>query len=167
VQLAALRPLIQRLNVFQPMFKPITAQIYFVLRDRVEHKRIVRIGRMAKRKGCSGTLFHFEFVVQTVFTFDSYTKRYALWSDVKEFSCSRLCVRGAAMPSAVHSEERLKYKKNSRRADSRAAAECIEETLTSLTALPNNSLIDCSLPVAWGGSSQAERLLSESARLVA
>jgi hypothetical protein len=36
VQLAALRPLIQRLNVFQPMFKPVTAQIDFVLRDRVE-----------------------------------------------------------------------------------------------------------------------------------
>ena len=47
MQLAALRPLIQRLNVFQLMFKPITAQIDFVFRDRIEHKRIVRIGRMA------------------------------------------------------------------------------------------------------------------------
>ena len=118
MQLAALRPLIQRLNVFQPMFKPVTAQIDFVLRDRVEHEGIVRIGRMAKRKGCSGTLFHFEFVVQTVFTFGSYTKRYALWSDLKEFSCSRLCVRGAAMPLALHSEA-TKVQKNSRRADSR------------------------------------------------
>ena len=38
MQLAALRPLIQCLNVLQPMFKPITAQIDFVLRDRVEHE---------------------------------------------------------------------------------------------------------------------------------
>jgi hypothetical protein len=47
VQLAALRPLIQRLNVFELMFKPITPQIDFVFRDRVEHECIVRIGRMA------------------------------------------------------------------------------------------------------------------------
>jgi hypothetical protein len=47
VQLAAPRPFIQRLNVFQSMVKPITAQIDFVVRDRVEHERIVRIGRMA------------------------------------------------------------------------------------------------------------------------
>jgi hypothetical protein len=47
VQLAAPRPLIQRLNVFQPMFKLITAQIDFVLRYRIEHEGIVRIGRMA------------------------------------------------------------------------------------------------------------------------
>ena len=71
-----------------------------------------------------------------------------------------------AMRSALRKAKRLAYKKTAA-ARVRAAAECIEETLTSLTALPNNSLIDCSLPVAWGGSSQAERLLSESARLVA
>ena len=47
MQLTALRPLIQRLNIFQPMLKPITAQIDFVFRDRIEHERIVRIGRMA------------------------------------------------------------------------------------------------------------------------
>ncbi|PYL22311.1 MAG: hypothetical protein DMF44_11350 [Verrucomicrobia bacterium] len=57
-------------------------------------------------------------MVQIVFTFGSYTKRYALWSDLKEFSCSRLCVRGAAMPLALHSEA-TKVQKNSRRADSR------------------------------------------------
>jgi hypothetical protein len=74
VQLAALRPLIQRLNVFQPMFKPITAQIDFVLRDRVEHERIVWVGRMPKCKGFSGILCHLEFVIQTVFAFGSYTK---------------------------------------------------------------------------------------------
>jgi hypothetical protein len=34
VELATPHPLIQRLNVFQPMFKPITAQIDFVLCDR-------------------------------------------------------------------------------------------------------------------------------------
>jgi len=37
------------------------------------------------------------------------------------------------MPSALHSEERVKYKKTAA-ARIRAAAECIEETLTSLTA---------------------------------
>jgi len=49
------------------------------------------------------------------------------------------------------------YSKKTAAARVRAAAECIQETLTSLTALLNNSLIDCSLLVAPGGSSQAER----------
>jgi hypothetical protein len=47
VQFAALRPLIQGLNVFQLMFKPVTAQIDFVLCDRVKHEGIVGVGRMA------------------------------------------------------------------------------------------------------------------------
>jgi hypothetical protein len=58
MQLAAPRPLIERLNVFQPMFKPITAQIDFVLCDRVEHERIVRIGRMTQRKNVGALLAH-------------------------------------------------------------------------------------------------------------
>ena len=49
----------------------------------------------------------------------------------------------------------------------RAAAECIQKALTSLTALLNNSLIDSLQLAALGGSSQAERLLFEFARLVA
>jgi hypothetical protein len=48
-----------------------------------------------------------------------------------------------------------------------AAAECIQKALTSLTALLNNSLIDSLQLAALGGSSQAERLLFEFARLVA
>jgi hypothetical protein len=36
---------------------------------------------------------------------------------------------------------------------------CIQEALTSLTALLDNSLIDSPQPVAWVGSSQAQRLL--------
>src|SRR5262245_35763328 len=49
----------------------------------------------------------------------------------------------------------------------RAAAGCIQEALTSLTAHLNNSLIDSLQLAASGGSSQAERLLFEFARLVA
>ena len=48
----------------------------------------------------------------------------------------------------------------------RAAAEfCIQESLTSLTALLDNSVIDCLLPEAWGESFQAEHLLSGFAQL--
>ncbi len=79
-----LRPLIQRLNIFQPMFEPISAQIDFILRHRVEHERIIRIGRMAQGKDFSGILCHLEFVIQTVFAFGSYTKRC-----VTQFSHSR------------------------------------------------------------------------------
>ena len=96
MQLAALRPLIQRLNVFQPMFKPITAQIDLVLRDRVEHERIVRIGRMAKRKGFSGILCHLEFVIQTVFAFGSYTKRC-----VTQFTHSRASQTNLAVAASL------------------------------------------------------------------
>jgi len=49
----------------------------------------------------------------------------------------------------------------------RAAAECIQKALTSLTALLNNSLIDSLRLAVSGGSSQAERLLFEFGRLVA
>ena len=46
VQLAPQRPLIQRLNIFQPMFETIAAQIDFVLRHRVKHEGVVWIGRV-------------------------------------------------------------------------------------------------------------------------
>jgi hypothetical protein len=59
VQLSAARPLIQRLNVFQPMFKPVTAQIDLVLRDRVEHERVVRIGGMTKGEAVITGRCHF------------------------------------------------------------------------------------------------------------
>ena len=48
VQLAAKRPLIQRLNVFEPMLEAITAQVDLVFRHRVKHEGVVRIGRMAQ-----------------------------------------------------------------------------------------------------------------------
>jgi len=47
----------------------------------------------------------------------------------------------------------------------RAAAECIEEPLTSLTAFLNNSLIDSLRLAERDEPSQAEHLLAESARL--
>jgi hypothetical protein len=71
-----------------------------------------------------------------------------------------------AMRSALRTAKRLAYKRTAA-AQVRAAAECIEETLTSLTALLNNRLIDSLQLAASGGSSQAERLLFEFARLVA
>src|SRR5881392_4012359 len=56
--------------------------------------------------------------------------------------------------------EALQYNKTAA-ARVRAAAECIEAALTSLTALLDNSLIDSPLLATRGGSSQAERSLSE------
>ena len=48
MQLAAPRPFVQRLNIFQSMFESITTEIDFVFRDRIKHKRVVWIGRMAQ-----------------------------------------------------------------------------------------------------------------------
>src|SRR6266699_2982757 len=64
MQLAAPRSLVQRLNVFQAMVEPITAEIDFVLRHRIEHERIIRIGRMTKGKALSalsGAAMHESF----------------------------------------------------------------------------------------------------------
>src|SRR6266487_3528794 len=58
MQLAAPRSLVQRLNVFQAMVEPITAEIDFVLRHRIEHERIIRIGRMTQGKALSDVPFH-------------------------------------------------------------------------------------------------------------
>ena len=44
MQLAALRPLIERLNVCQAMVEPITPQIDLILRHRIEHERVIGIG---------------------------------------------------------------------------------------------------------------------------
>ena len=44
MQLAAPRPLIQRLNIFQGMVEPITTEVDFILRHRIEHERVIRIG---------------------------------------------------------------------------------------------------------------------------
>src|SRR4249919_3593412 len=101
MQLAALRPFIQCLNIFQPMFKPITAQIDFVLRDRVEHERVVWVGRMPKCKGFSGILCHLEFVVQDRIRLRCLYKRlcnsiYALSSEPNEFTCSPRSLRVTA-----------------------------------------------------------------------
>jgi hypothetical protein len=93
--------------------------------------------------------------------------------ELGEFSCSRPSVRGAAEGRharlgirASHSEAATVQTKQPPRGF-RAAAECIEETLTSLTALLDDSLIDSPQLAAWGESSQAERSLSEFARPVA
>jgi hypothetical protein len=64
--------------------------------------------------------------------------------------------RPALAKLALCTAKRIRYKKTAA-ARIRAAAECIEETLTSLTALLNNSLSDCSLLAARGGPSQAGR----------
>ena len=65
-----------------------------------------------------------------------------------------------ALESALRTAKRQQYNKTAA-ARVRAAPECIEEALTSLTALLDNSLIDSPLLATRGGSSQAERSLSE------
>ena len=56
---------------------------------------------------------------------------------------------------AFYSETAQSYKKTAA-ARVRAAAECIEEPLTSLTAFLNNSFIDSPRLAVSGGSFQAE-----------
>ena len=58
MQLAAPRPLIERLNIFQAMIEAVTAEIDFVLRHRIEHERVIRVGGMAKGKDFSALHFH-------------------------------------------------------------------------------------------------------------
>ena len=41
---------IEGLNVLEPVFKTVSAQINFVFRDRVKHERVIGIGRMAESK---------------------------------------------------------------------------------------------------------------------
>jgi hypothetical protein len=64
MQLAALRPLIERLNVCQSMVEPITPQIDLILRHRIEHERVIGIGGMTQRKdfsALSGAAMHESF----------------------------------------------------------------------------------------------------------
>src|SRR5262245_45790413 len=137
VQFAPLGPFIQCLNVFQAMFEPVTAEIDFVLRDRVEHKRVIRIGRMAERKNVGAVPLH--LVTSSGFRFRNNQPR------TRPVKAMRRC----------HLDLRPKNKTAAARI--RAAADCIEEPLTSLTAFLNNSLSDCLRLAASGGSSQAER----------
>jgi hypothetical protein len=58
VQLAASRPLIQRLNVFQSMVEPVTPQIDFILRHGIKHERVIWIGGMTKGKDFEAIRFH-------------------------------------------------------------------------------------------------------------
>ena len=48
VEFAAHRALVQRLNIFEPMFESVAAQIDLVFRHRVKHEGVIRIGRMAE-----------------------------------------------------------------------------------------------------------------------
>ena len=64
MQLAALRPLIERLNVCQAMVEPITPQIDLILRHRIEHERVIGIGGMTQGKdfgALSGAAMHESF----------------------------------------------------------------------------------------------------------
>jgi len=53
MQFALERSLVQRLNIFQPMLEPITAEIDFVFCDREKHKSIIWIWRMPQRENAS------------------------------------------------------------------------------------------------------------------
>jgi hypothetical protein len=58
VQFASNRPLVQRLNIFQSMLEPIPAQIDLILRHRIKHKGVIRIGRMTQGKVFSAVRCH-------------------------------------------------------------------------------------------------------------
>src|SRR5215467_13318524 len=98
------------------MFKPVTAQIDLILRDRVEHERVVSVGRMAKRKGISGVRCHLEFVIRLYsrllgHTKHSVTNLRTLTRSEANLAMAALVLRGAAEGrdarlgiSASHSE---------------------------------------------------------------
>ncbi len=50
VQLAPKRPFVQRLNVFQSMLEPISAQVDLILRHRVKHERVIRVRGVTQGK---------------------------------------------------------------------------------------------------------------------
>src|SRR5947209_8317952 len=54
VQLASHCPFVQGLNVFQAVFETVSAQVYLVLRNRVKHEGVVRIGRVSQRENFRG-----------------------------------------------------------------------------------------------------------------
>ena len=60
MQIAALCPLIERLNIFQSMVEAITTEVDFIFRDRIEHEGVVGIRRMTKGKDFMGVLRHLE-----------------------------------------------------------------------------------------------------------
>jgi hypothetical protein len=58
VQVASNRAFVQRLNIFQLMLEPISAQIDLILRHRVKHERVIRIWGMTQRKSLGRVLCH-------------------------------------------------------------------------------------------------------------
>jgi hypothetical protein len=62
VQFASNRAFVQRLNIFQSMFEPISAQIDLILRHRVKHERVIRIRGMTQGKDFSVLLVHLRFL---------------------------------------------------------------------------------------------------------
>src|SRR6266496_6305888 len=58
MQLAAPRPLIERLNIFQAMIEAVTTEVDFILRHRIEHERVIRVGGMTQGKDFSALHFH-------------------------------------------------------------------------------------------------------------
>jgi hypothetical protein len=50
IELAPQSAFVQRLDVLEAMFKAIPAEIDFVLRHRIKHEGVIRIGRMPEGK---------------------------------------------------------------------------------------------------------------------
>jgi hypothetical protein len=50
MQLATKRALIQRFDILENVFKPVSPRIDFVLGERVEHECVVRVRRMSEKK---------------------------------------------------------------------------------------------------------------------
>ena len=74
-----------------------------------------------------------------------------------QFGFSHFCVEGDTQALAHFAMVETKKVQKTAAARVRAAAACIEETLTSLTAPLNNSFSGYSRLAALGGPSEAER----------
>jgi hypothetical protein len=62
VQFASNRAFVQRLNIFQLMLEPVSAQVDLILRHRVKHERVIRIRGMTQGKDFSVLLLHLQFL---------------------------------------------------------------------------------------------------------
>src|SRR5437764_14241831 len=141
MQLAPTGPFIQRLNVFYAVLESITTQIDFILRNRIEHERVIRIWRMAERKDFRSVVHCSYIVSQHLFAFGRY-KQLSLYSissiskPMSEFRCGSLTCEGQPyLPVAGRGwrfAQRSGYiKSKTAAARCRAAAEgCIQGALT-------------------------------------
>lgn len=59
VELTSERPLVQRLDIFESTFEPVSAQVDFIPGHRVKHERVIWVWRVPKGKDVGLVIRHF------------------------------------------------------------------------------------------------------------